>query len=201
MWVYFWTTFGILIIAIRPIENAAIYAGLAHDYTQRERSSMAGRACLIAGAILIVFTIAGNYILAVINIKLFSLQIGGGILLMILAMQTVMGKASGKPSEGAHQDLAVFPLAMPLIAGPAAITQAILSYGAAQGDFIKQMIVFGVILIIMGIVYILLRLAGAITRLLGAKGAEMLARILGILLAALAANLILQGLANSGLFK
>jgi len=201
MWEYFWKTFAILFIAVGPIENAAIYAGLAHDYTKKELRTMAYRACLIAGGVLVVFTIAGNYILALINIQLFALQVGGGILLMILAIQTVMSDSSSSISGQAHKDLTVFPLAMPLIAGPATITQSTLLYGAVQGEFFKQMSVLVGIFVLMVISYILLRLAGVVTRLLGAKGAEMFARVLGILLAALAADLILQGIANSGLLR
>lgn len=199
MWDYFWKTFAILFIAVGPIENAAIYAGLAHDYTKKELRTMAYRSCLIAGAVLIIFTIAGNYILALINIKLFALQVGGGILLMILAIQTVMSDSSTNLSSGSHKDLTVFPLAMPLIAGPATMTQSTLLYGAAEGEFWNQMAVLIGIFILMVISYILLRLAGVVTRLLGAKGAEMFARVLGILLAALAADLILQGIMKSGL--
>ncbi|PWU06883.1 MAG: antibiotic resistance protein MarC [Verrucomicrobia bacterium] len=201
MWDYFWKTFAILFIAVGPIENAAVYAGLAHDYTKKELKTMAYRACLIAGAVIIVFTIAGNYLLALINIQLFALQIGGGILLMILAIQTVMADITTPMSEQSHRDLTVFPLAMPLIAGPATITQATLLYGAAEGEVLKKFSVIGGILLLMVISYILLRLAGVVTRLLGAKGAEMFARVLGILLAALAADLIIQGIAHSGLLR
>lgn len=200
MFDYFWKTFAILFIAVGPIENAAIYAGLAHDYTKKELRTMAYRACLIAGVVIAVFTVAGNYILALINIQLFALQVGGGILLMILAIQTVMSDLTANISGG-HKDLTVFPLAMPLIAGPATITQSTLLYGAVEGDFFKQMSVLAGIFILMVISYVLLRLAGVVTRLLGAKGAEMFARVLGILLAALAADLILQGIANSGLLR
>lgn len=199
MWDYFWTTFAILFIAVGPIENAAIYAGLAHDYTKKELKTMAYRACLIAGAVIIVFTIAGNYILALINLQLYALQFGGGILLMILAIQMVLNDSSSNVQVGQHRDLTVFPLAMPLIAGPATITQATLLYGAAQGEIIKQISVVGGIVVLMVISYILFRLGGVVTRLIGAKGAEMFARLLGILLAALAADLILQGIKNSGL--
>lgn len=201
MWDYFWKVFAILFIAVGPIDNAAIYAGLAHDYTKKELKSMAFRACLIAGSVLIIFSFAGNYILGVINIQLFALQIGGGILLMLLAIQIVMGSSStGGVTGELHRDLAVFPLAMPLISGPATITQATLLVGGARGDFSKQMAVLLGIFVLMVISYVLLRLAGLVTRLLGAKGAEMFARVLGILLAALAADLIIQGLVNSGVF-
>lgn len=202
MWDYFWKVFAILFIAVGPIDNAAIYAGLAHDYTKKELKSMAYRACLIAGAVLIIFSFAGNYILGVINIQLFALQIGGGILLMLLAIQTVMGSSgTGAVTDALHRDLAVFPLAMPLIAGPATITQATLLVGGARGDIGKQMAVLLGIVVLIVISYVLLRLAGLVTRLLGAKGAEMFARVLGILLAALAADLIIQGISNSGVFS
>lgn len=202
MWEYFWKVFAILFIAVGPIENAAIYAGLAHDYTKKELKTMAYRSCLIAGGVLIVFSIAGNYILSIINIQLFALQIGGGILLMLLAVQTVMSDSStGSVAGEGHRDLSVFPLAMPLIAGPATITQATLLIGSVPGEMGKQIAVLLGIFVLMVISYVLLRVAGLVTRLLGAKGAEMFARVLGILLAALAADLIIQGIAASGMFR
>lgn len=202
MWEYFWKSFAILFIAIGPIENAAVYAGLAHDYTKKELKMMAIRACLVAGLVLIFFSVGGNFVLNVIELQLYALQIGGGVLLMILAVKTVMDEYSaggGATAHHSHRDLSVFPLAMPLIAGPAAITQSTLLVGAVKGQMEKQIAVLVALFVLMVFSYVLLRVAGWVTRLLGAKGAEMLTRVLGILLAALAADLIVKGLAGSGL--
>lgn len=203
MWDYFWKSFAILFIAIGPIENAVVYAGLAHDYTKKELRLMSFRACLVAGLVLIVFSLGGNFILKVVEIQLHALQVGGGILLMILAIKLVMDERNleGRTTvHQAHRDLSIFPLAMPLIAGPVAITQSTLLVGAAKGQMEKQIAVMIALAALMILSYIFLRIGGWVTRLLGAKGADMLTRILGVLLAALAADLIIQGLAASGLF-
>lgn len=203
MWEYFWKSFAILFIAIGPIENAAVYAGLAHDYTKRELRLMAFRACLVAGLVLVFFSVGGNFVLNIIELQLYALQIGGGVLLMILAVKTVMDEYSaggGTAAQNSHRDLSIFPLAMPLIAGPAAITQSTLLIGAVREEMNKQIAVLVALFVLMVFSYVLLRVAGWVTRLLGAKGAEMLTRVLGILLAALAADLIVKGLAGSGLF-
>lgn len=202
MWEYFWKSFAILFIAIGPIENAAVYAGLAHDYTKKELKLMSFRACMVAGLVLGFFSVGGNFILKVVEIQLYALQIGGGVLLMILAVKTVMDEynaGGGAAAHHSHRDLSIFPLAMPLIAGPAAITQSTLLVGAVKGQMEKQIAVIIALFALMVLSYMFLRVAGWVTRLLGAKGAEMLTRVLGILLAALAADLIIQGLAGSGL--
>lgn len=203
MWEYFWKSFVILFIAIGPIENAAVYAGLAHDYTKKELRTMAFRACLVAGIVLAVFALGGNFILKVVEIQLYALRVGGGILLMILAIKIVMddyNANSGTAVQQTHRDISIFPLAMPLIAGPAAITQSTLLIGTVKGQTEMQIAVLLALVLLMIISYTFLRVAGWVTRLLGAKGAEMLTRVLGILLAALAADLIIRGLAESGLF-
>lgn len=202
MWDYFWKSFAILFIAIGPIENAAVYAGLAHDYTKKELQMMSLRSCWVAGAVLGAFSIGGNFILKLVEIQLYALQIGGGVLLMVLAVKTVMDEYSaggGAAAHHTHRDLSIFPLAMPLIAGPGAITQSTLLMGAVKGQMDKQMAVLIALVVLMILSYMFLRVAGWVTRLLGAKGAEMLTRVLGVLLAALAADLIIQGLAGSGL--
>lgn len=203
MWDYFWKVFAILFIAVGPLENAAVYAGIAHNYTKKELSTMAYRSCILAGIVLVVFSVGGNFLLRLVGLQLYSLQVGGGVLLMIVAIKMVMEDSSFKMSPSdyqSHRDLSVFPLAIPLIAGPATITQATLLMGAARDETYKQMAVLLGILALMIISYILLRVAGWITRSIGAKGAEMFTRVIGILLAALAANLIIEGIIGAKLF-
>ena len=198
---YFLKAFAILFIAIAPIDNAAVYAALGHNYTRKELNRMALRAVLIAGIVLGLFSILGNYILTVVGIGLYSLQIGGGVLLMLLAVQIVMSEQASMDDmakKHKHRDISVFPLAMPLIAGPAAITQMTLLMGGKDWDI--KVSVLAAMFAIMFISYLLFRAAGWVTKLLGDNGAEMLSRILGILLAALAADLIIGGLRASGLF-
>jgi len=200
---FFLNVFAVLFIAVGPIDNAAVYAGLGHYYTDEELKRMALRACIVATIVLLCFVIGGNFIFWLIDIELYSVKVGGGILLLLLSIQIVMEKYQGGKElaeEHQHGDLSVFPLAMPLIAGPAAITQGAIFLAMAKGDIAKQGIVIGVLLGLMVLSYILLRLAGWVTKLLGDGGAQILSRALGILLAAIAASLILNGLRESGVF-
>lgn len=201
---YFLKSLGILLLAIGPIDNAAVYAALAHNYTRNELRSMALRAVLIAGTVLILIPLLGNYVLLLVGIQLYSLQVGGGILLMLLAIQIVMNPSETSEElskKHKHRDLAVFPLAMPLIAGPAAITQMTLLLGSAGNDWGLKSAVITAMLLIMLLSYLLFRAAGWVTKLLGEKGAEMLSKILGILIATLAADMIISGLRASKLFS
>lgn len=189
---------------VGPIDNAAIFAGLTHNHTKKERRTIAFKACLISAIVLILFPIVGDKILYYIDVEFYALQLGGGVLLLILGIQIVMNdyeSAEELATKHKHtKDLSVFPLAIPLIAGPGAITQSLILFGKTNGDTTLQGLVLLCIAILMVVSYVMFLLAGQITRLLGDKGAETLARILGIFLTALAMNIIVDGFKASGLF-
>ena len=200
---FFIHIFAVLFIAVGPIDNAAVYAGLGHRYTPQELKRMAFRACLVATIVLLSFSVAGNFILKMLDLDLFALRIGGGVLLFILSIQIVMEEhqsAEEFSKKHKNRDLSVFPLGVPLIAGPATITQMTIFLSSARGDLVKQGIIIGSLLALMVLSYILLRAAGKITKLIGEGGAEILSRVLGILLAAISVDLIITGLKDSGLF-
>ena len=200
---YLITLFANMFVAVGPIENAVIFAGLTHHYTSKERKTIALRAIIIATFILVLFPLASGVILKVIDLQLYTIELGGGILLFILAVQIVMDDyESGHElsSKGAHKDLSIFPLAIPLIAGPATITQSVVFIGRAEGDTLRQASVIVAILLLMAFSYLMFTLAGMVTKLIGEKGAEILSRALGILLAAIAVDFIISGLKASGLF-
>lgn len=190
---------------VGPIDNAAIFAGLTHNHTKKERRAIAFKATLIAGIVLIFFPILGDKILFYIDVEFYALQLGGGILLLILGIQVVMNDYESSENlalEHKHaKDFSVFPLAIPLIAGPGAITQSLILFGKANGDIIKQGSVLACIAILMVVSYVMFLFASHISRILGEKGAETLARILGIFLTALAMNIIVDGFKASGLFS
>jgi len=200
---YLLEVFAILFVAVGPIDNAAIFAGLTANHTPKERNRMALRASLIAGAILIVFPIIGDQLLHLLNIQLYSLQVGGGVLLFLVAIDMVMTEYENGEQmrkKHAHTDYSVFPLAIPLMAGPATIIISMNLFAKASGDYASQGIVLAVIVLLMLMSYIAFLGAGYIVRFLGTKGAETLTRALGVLLGALAAELVIEGLRSSGLF-
>ncbi len=195
----FFATVGVADIAF-------IFAALTKDNTARERFVFATRGVLIAAAILLFFGFLGNQILDLFGITIPALRTAGGILLMLIAIDMVFARHSGGTSttkqehaeSQARHDISVFPLAMPLLAGPGAISAVILlTTGAATDtDF---WLVLGALVSIMFVAWITLLLAIPIQRLLGLTGLSVVSRVVGILLAALAVQFIFDGIKTSGL--
>ena len=170
---------------------------------------MAFRGPALAAGILLVFALFGEPLLKYMGITLPALRIAAGILLLLLAIDMVFARASGGRStteteaEEAElkQDISVFPLATPLIAGPGAMGAAILLVAQAEGDPILEAIVIGALVGVLVINLVLLFVAAQVQKLLGVTGLNVVARVMGILLAALAVQFILDGLGGSGLFS
>src|SRR5882757_9264665 len=183
-----WTT-------IDPIGNVAIFAGLTASLTLAERRRTALRASLYAAVILVVAVVAGQIILDAIGIRLHSLKVAGGIILFLFALQMLFGQLDsnrGSPEPG--RDLAVFPLAVPSIAGPGAIMAVILLTDNDVYSVPEQIQTAVVLLVVLGLTYVLLLLSDPILRAIGRPGAAILVRVMGILLAALSVELVLSGL-------
>lgn len=180
----------------------------AHDDIQL-RQRMAIRGTAVAAVILYIFALAGEYLLDALSIGMPAFRFAGGILLLLLAIDMVFARHSGisglTPVEGqeadSKPDVSVFPLAVPLIAGPGAITSSILLMGEVRGDLLGQ----GIVLMMLGLVLLLtllcLLIAGWIVKLFGITGVNVITRVLGIILAALAAQYVFDGLHNSGLWN
>ncbi len=195
----FFATVGVADIAF-------IFAALTKDNTARERFVFATRGVLIATTILLFFGFLGNQILDLFGITIPALRTAGGILLMLIAIDMVFARHSGGTSTTKQEnvesqerdDISVFPLAMPLLSGPGAISAVILlTTGAATDtDF---WLVLGALVSIMFVAWITLLLAIPIQRLLGLTGLSVVSRVVGILLAALAVQFIFDGIKTSGL--
>ena len=192
---------------IGPADLALVFAALTHKNTPAERRVFALRGVIVAGAILIFFVIFGNALLALFGITLPALKTAGGILLFLIAIDMVFARHSGgvgttseEEAEAAtRQDISVFPLAMPLIAGPGAISATILLVTGAQGDQLKVAAVVVALLAMLALTYLALLVAIPIQRLLGITGLAVVSRIVGVLLAALAVQFIFDGVKASGL--
>ena len=141
--------FATFFATISPLDISAIFAALTVGATARHRRAMAIRATLIATAILLMFAFAGNMLLASIGISLAALRTAGGILLLLIAIEMVFARTSGgtsatdeeKLEAATRQDISVFPLATPLIAGPGAMGATILLMANAHGDLLQQALV------------------------------------------------------------
>ena len=195
-------TFIILFIVVDPIGLAPMFAALTRDDTPRQRRRLALRGVLIAGGILVTFVIVGDALLRALGIGVPAFQIAGGVLLFLLAVDMLFARHSGLRSttereqrEAAQRkDISVFPLAIPLIAGPGALTTVLLMVGE-QGDnpaVIGATLV--VVILVLAIALGSLLLSGRLLRLIGETGANVISRVLGVVLAALAAQYILDGL-------
>lgn len=192
---------------IGPLDVATIYAALTPSVTLQQRRSMAIRGTVISGVILFSFALAGDFILASLGISLAALKIAGGILLLLIGIELVFARSSGSTSTTdeeeneavMRQDISVFPLATPLIAGPGAIGAAVLLMAEAEGDLVAQIIIISVLTGVLLLTLFLLLLATRVTQLLGITGMQVISRVFGILLCALAVQFMIDGIAQSGL--
>lgn len=195
-------TFIILFVVVDPLGLAPMFAALTRDDTPRQRRRLALRGVLIAGCILVTFVLVGDALLRALGIGVPAFQIAGGVLLFLLAVDMLFARHSGLRSttereqrEAAQRkDISVFPLAIPLIAGPGALTTVLLMVGE-QGDnptVIGATLV--VVILVLAIALGSLLLSGQLLRLIGETGANVVSRVLGVILAALAAQYILDGL-------
>jgi multiple antibiotic resistance protein len=197
-----------LFATVGVADIAFIFAALTKDNTQAERFAIATRGVLIATGILLVFGVLGNAILGVFGITIPALRTAGGILLLLIAIDMVFGRASGAtsttPDEAAEAltstDISVFPLATPLIAGPGAMGAVILMMAEAEGDPLAGGVIVGAILAIVALCLVSMLLAARLQRLLGRTGVHVIGRVFGVILAALSVQFMLDGMTQAGLF-
>jgi multiple antibiotic resistance protein len=183
-----WTT-------IDPIGNVAIFAGLTASLTRAERRRTALRACVYAAVILVVAVVAGQIILDAIGIHLHSLKVAGGIILFLFGLQMLFGRMDAKPAAPEPgRDLAVFPLAVPSIAGPGAMMAVILLTDNDVYTVAEQVQTGVVLLVVLLLTYILLLFSDTILRIIGRSGAAILVRVMGIILCSLAVEIVLTTL-------
>ncbi len=199
-------TFITFFVVIDPIGLAPIFVGLTAGSGRAYRRSMAIRGSLIGAGILIGFAALGQVLLDAMGIGLPALRIAGGILLFLVSIDMLFARQSGLRSttasedEEAHlrPDISVFPIAIPLMAGPGAITTVLLLVSEAAGDW--QLILVGllIMLLVVGMALLALLTAGILTRLLGEIGSNVISRVLGVILSALAVQFVITGLSSLG---
>ena len=194
---------------VGPIDIAVVFAGLTSENSIRTKKKIAFKGVMIATAILLAFALVGETLLSSLGITLPALRVAGGILLLLIGIDMVFARHSGGTSatpdevEEAEnsQDISVFPLATPLIAGPGAMGAIILLMASVQGDVAKQSMVIAGMLSIMQMTYVSLVGASQIHRVIGVTGLQVITRIFGVILCALAVQFMFDGIKNSGLFS
>jgi len=193
---------------VGPLDVAVVFAAMSAHYQREKAKRMALRGVLIASVILIGFAFTGDVILSALGISLAALKVAGGILLLLVSVDMVFARSSGISSttdeeaiEANHkQDISVFPLATPLLAGPGAMGASILLSTQHSNDHWLQLMVIAAIISIMFISLLLLLLAAQVKDVLGVTGMHVISRIFGVLLCSLAVQFIFNGLRESGLF-
>lgn len=201
------TALATFFATIGPFNIAAVFAALTANQDFRWKSLVAIKGTLIAGVILIIFALSGETLLANFGISLAALRTAGGILLLLIGIDLVFVRPSGGISTTddeareaeTRQDITVFPLAMPMIAGPGAMGASILLMANTDGDLILKVTVIGALVIVLIFTLLSLLLATQIQRVLGVTGMHVISRVFGILLTALAVQFIFDGIAQSGL--
>ena len=197
-----------MFVVIDPPGCAPIYAGLTKGATQAQRRNMAIRATVIAGAILLVFALFGEALLGALHIELDSFRIAGGLMLFLIALDMVFEKRTQRREQRAEkvtaenlagdelEDVSVFPMAMPMLAGPGAIASIMLLMSKSSGTEGTVMVLTALLLVLLMTLAALIA-AGPLMRLFGDRVEAVITRLLGVLLAALAAQYVIDGLKSA----
>lgn len=192
----FFTAFITLFVIIDPIGLAPMFVALTKGEETTHRRGIAIRATLIAGVLLVLFGLFGEAVLGFAGISMPAFRIAGGILLFLTALDMLFERRSErrKGQASAANDPSVFPLATPLIAGPGSIATMILLTGEAGGDWAVIGLVMLVLVAVLLLVLLAFMSAGLLERALGTTGTNVVSRLLGMLLAALSVQFVVDGI-------
>jgi len=194
-------TFLTMLVVIDPVGLVPMFLALAGSRDVHDRRRIARRAVLTAGGILVAFALAGSWILSRLQISLDAFRVAGGLLLFWIAVRMVFAeheretKAEQEEAMG-RQDISVFPLAIPIIAGPGALASVMILVGEAAPHRLGLAMVLAMTAAVLVLCLVALRLSEVIVRILGQTGVNVVTRVLGVLLAALAVQYVADGARN-----
>jgi multiple antibiotic resistance protein len=200
----FLSAFVTFLVVIDPPGCAPIFAGLTRDATAAQRRAMAIRASAVAAGILLFFGLLGEDLLRTLGVSLAAFRIAGGIMLFLIALEMVFERRTKRREDRAqevnadpeHDDVSVFPMAIPMIAGPGSIASIMLLMARSDG-LDESLVVLAALGAVLLLTLISLLAAGWLMRLLGHRMEAMLTRLLGVVLAALAAQFVIDGISVS----
>jgi len=196
--------FVFFLVVVEPISLIPAFVGLTEHASDAERRHMARRAVSVSGIILTLFAIGGGPLLRLLSISLDSFRIFGGLLLFLIALEAVFARPSGTRTTSQEEaesrqrhDISVFPLAFPFIAGPGALATILIAFGPATGRPLLFAGLLGCVMIVLLIALVVLYLASPAMRLLGVTGTNVINRLSGVLLGALAVQFVVDGVRGS----
>jgi multiple antibiotic resistance protein len=200
----FASAFVTFFVVIDPPGCAPIFAGLTRDSSAAHRRMMAFRSVAVAAAILLFFGLLGQKLLHALGISLAAFRIAGGIMLFLIALDMVFERRTQRRENRAqevsddpeHEDISVFPMGIPMIAGPGSIASVMLMMARTEG-FERSLVVIAALAAMLALTLVSLLAAGWLMRLIGKRLEAMLTRLLGVILAALAAQFVIDGIAVS----
>jgi multiple antibiotic resistance protein len=198
---YFVAALATIFSVIDPVGISPLFIALTPELDRQQRNAVMRRATLVASVILFVFAFAGRYLLTALGITSPAFSIAGGILLLLISIDMLFARTSRTketPEEGMEAlmgtDISVFPLAIPIVAGPGAIATVVLYMSQAGTDVSRVISVLAALAISLLAVYLSMRLSGVVLVVLRETGVHVVGRVMGILLAALAVQFILNGI-------
>lgn len=194
-----------LFVVIDPIGSLPVFYFATRRVPEELHWRFAARAVAVAGIVLLLFLVAGQILIEGIGLRLGSFQIAGGIILFLFALTMIFGEAKAdreiEEAERDHLSGAVFPLAMPSIASPGAMLAIIILTDNHKNSVPDQMVTACILLVVLLLTLVLLLLAGRLKRVIGNTGANVVSRIMGIILATVAVDSVLNGLETVGLIS
>jgi multiple antibiotic resistance protein len=185
--------FFIFLATVDPVSTLAIFVALTAKVSPQERTRVALRCVVLSALILLGFVVVGQILLDALGVRLVSFRLAGGLIFFLFGIQMVFGSgaaASTEPPEPDH-DIAVFPLAVPSIASPGSILAAVVLTDNDLYSLSQQAVTTGLLLVVLALTLVILLAANPIYRVIGKGGANLLARVLGLVLAALATEMVL----------
>lgn len=195
--------FVLFFVVVEPITLVPLFAAMTEGEDEAFRRKMALKAVCIAGIVLLLFAVGGAAFLKIMSISIDAFRISGGIMLFLIALEMVFARESGTRTTPAEKDegrkrkdVSVFPLAFPFIAGPGALAIVLLTFGAARDDLALSAGLFGAVVVVLVITYLLMRLTPLVMRVMGVTGGNVINRLSGVVLAALAVQFIITGITN-----
>lgn len=194
--------FVVLFVVIDPIGLAPIFGALTRGGSISYRRRMAVKGILLAAGILFLFAFTGDWLLQALGIGVPAFKIAGGLLLFLVAIDMVFARQSGLRSTTVREqeearfkeDISVFPLAFPLLAGPGTLTSVLLYVSETRGDTVAFWSLLGMLAFVLLLAFLALLLAGRLMALLGETGANVVDRLLGVILSALAVQFVVDGM-------